>query len=76
MRKSLVFIILTLALLMGSSITLFADKKDNNTKKGHPPVIIIVWEPAWSPVMRDVSLQDAVDTSVLLMDGEMETEAF
>lgn len=72
MRKTLVFIILTLAFLMGASTPLFADKKDDKKKKGHPPVIIIVWEPAWSPVMREVSLPDVVDNSVLPFEVDAE----
>ena len=73
MRKTVVFTILTLALLMGSSTMLFADKKDDNKKKkGHPPVIIIVWEPAWSPVMREVPLQDAIDATELPLDNNIQ----
>ena len=69
MRKVIVSAILTLAFLLGSSVMLFADKKDDKTKKGHPPVIIIVWEPAWSPVTREASLPDIVDTVELPVDN-------
>ena len=40
------------------------DKKDEkkDTKKGHPPVIIIIWEPAWSPIMRESATPSIVNT--------------
>ena len=60
MRKVLLAIFFTLAFLLGSSVSLFADKKDDKTKKGHPPVIIIVWEPAWSPVTREASVPGVI----------------
>ncbi len=39
-----------------------ADKKDNKGNKGneggsgkpHQPVVVVIYEPAWSPVMREV----------------------
>ena len=42
-----------------------ADSKDNKSdkKKGHQPVIIIVWEPAWSPVMRETCPVTSFDSS-------------
>ena len=61
MRKVLIAALFTFAFLLGSSVTLFADKKDDKGKKGHPPVIIIVWESAWPPVTRAAALPDIVD---------------
>lgn len=65
MRKSCTTILFSLLLLAGIATTLSAiDKKDdkNGEKKGHPPVIIIVWEPAWPPIMRESSTQSIVST--------------
>ena len=28
--------------------------KDRNSGKGHQPVVVVIYEPAWSPVMREV----------------------
>ena len=42
------------------------DKKDDkkggkdDEDKGHEPVLIIVWEDAWKPVYRAVSLSDVM----------------
>ena len=65
MRKSLTAVLFSLFVIAGVSMTTSAmDKKDdkNGGKKGHPPVIIIVWEPAWSPVTRATSDQSVVTT--------------
>ena len=65
MRKSFTAVLFSLFVLAGVSLTTSAiDKKDdkNGGKKGHPPVIIIVWEPAWSPVTRVASPESMVST--------------
>ena len=31
------------------------DKKDKDKDKGHQPIVIIIWEPAWPIVFREVS---------------------
>ena len=69
MRKVLVAALFTLAFLLGSSVTLFADKKDDKGKKGHPPVIIIVWESAWPPVTREAPMPDVVDMDELPVEN-------
>ena len=69
MRKVVIFILFTLAFLLGSSVNLFADKKDDKGKKGHPPVIIIVWESAWPPVTREASLPDIVESLELPVEN-------
>lgn len=64
MRKTLSSVLFSLFLFAGIAMTVSAiDKKDDkkDTKKGHPPVIIIVWEPAWSPVMREFSVQSTAN---------------
>ena len=67
MRKlftTIAFMMLSVGVAMAMTA---ADKKDD--KKGdkdkdsekHQPVLIIIWEPAWPPVFRAISLQDAMD---------------
>ena len=65
MRKTLSSVLCSLLLFAGIVMNVSAiDKKDDkkDTKKGHPPVIIIVWEPAWSPVMREFSVQSTTNS--------------
>ncbi len=45
-------------LIAGSFATAFSasdkkdDKKGGKESKGHQPVVVVIYEPAWSPVMR------------------------
>ena len=76
MHKSISTILFSLLLFVGVAMTLSAiDKKDDkkDTKKGHPPVIIIIWEPAWSPVMRESSTQNIVNTFDLGVENSIGT---
>jgi hypothetical protein len=62
--KLLTMILCPLACLAAASMVFSAaDKKDDKKDKkdkGHQGVVIIIWEPAWSPVMREVSLNNFV----------------
>lgn len=40
------------------------DKKDKDKDKGHQPIVIIIWEPAWPIVFREVSQQEAISPIV------------
>ena len=68
LRKLLSTIALLLFLPAGIALGMNAvDKKDDRRKPGndedkHKPVIIIIWEPAWSPVMRETPLVEAIET--------------
>lgn len=58
--KLLTSILCPLVCLIGASLVFSVsgkkdDKKDKKDK-GHQGVVIIIWEPAWSPVTREISL--------------------
>ena len=60
--KLLTLIMCPLVCLIGASLVFSEggkkdDKKDKKDK-GHQGVVIIIWEPAWSPVTREISLTD------------------
>ena len=40
------------------------DKKDKDKDKGHQPIVIIIWEPAWPIVFREASQQEAISPVV------------
>lgn len=66
MRKFFSTFMFLLMLPLGVAMAVSAaDNKDNKSdkKKGHQPVIIIVWEPAWSPVMRETSTVTSIDSN-------------
>lgn len=59
-NKLLTLIMFPLVCLAGASLVFSdsgkkGDKKDKKDK-GHQGVVIIIWEPAWSPVTREISL--------------------
>lgn len=60
MRRFLTSMMYTLVLSAGVAMAFSAsDKKDDkdkdrNSGKGHQPVVVVIYEPAWSPVMREV----------------------
>lgn len=61
MRSILTTLMYTLLLIAGLPMVFSAsdkkdDKKDKDKKKGHQPVVIITYEPAWSPVTREFPL--------------------
>lgn len=69
MRKLLMVIGFMLLLPAGIAMAITAaDKKDDkkgdkgNDGEKHEPVLIIIWEQAWSPIFRAVPLQDAIDS--------------
>ena len=48
------------------------DKKDDRKdKEKHQPVVIVIYLPPWSPVMREVSLQTIVETNEIVVDYTM-----
>lgn len=70
MRRLLAFCIFT-AVLLCSSSTMFAaaDKKDgkdgkDKPDKGHEPIFLpfLIWNGAWSPVMREVPMENPTNT--------------
>ena len=64
MRKVFTYLLFSLTLLLGSATVLSAgDKKDDKKDKkdkGHQPVVIVIYLPAWSPVIREASLPNLV----------------
>lgn len=65
--KLLTSILCPLVCLIGASLVFSAnDKKDekkDKKDKGHQGVVIIIWEPAWSPATREISLTQFVSTA-------------
>ena len=61
-HKLLTLILCPLACLVGASLVFSVNEKKDDKKdkkdKGHQGVVIIIWEPAWSPVTRAISLTD------------------
>ena len=43
------------------------DKKEGGKDKGHEPVVIIIWEPTWPPIFREVPIQSDPETFPLFM---------
>lgn len=60
MRRILTSLMYTMVLSAGVAMAFSAsDKKDDKkgnkgSGKGHQPVVVVIYEPAWSPVMREV----------------------
>ena len=42
------------------------DKKDEKKDKGHQPILIVVWEQAWTPIFREVSEVGPFETGLVL----------
>ena len=70
MRKTLSALFFSLLIPMGIAMAMNAadkkdDKKDNKDKgkeeEKHQPVLVFIWEYAWSPVYRALPLEDALD---------------
>ena len=76
MRKVFRYVLFSLTLLLGSAMVLSADDKKDDKKKEdkdvHKPVLIVVYVPAWSPVIRAASLQEVVDTGCLCVENSSE----
>ena len=77
MRKLLMAIAFMLMLPGGIAMAMSAaDKKDDkkgdkgNDSEKHEPVLIIIWEQAWSPIFRAVPLQEAYNTICLESESE------
>ena len=76
MRKLLSTIAFFLLIPAGVAMAMNAiDKKDDKKDKDkegdkHEPVIIIIWESAWSPVMRAIPLQDAINNCYSAVENE------
>lgn len=73
MRKFLTAIAFLLLLPAGVAMAMAAgDKKDDkkdggkDKDKGHQPIVIIIWEPAWPIVFRDFPLQDVAENRLFL----------
>ena len=71
MRKFMMAIAFMLLLPCGVSMAMSAaDKKDDkkggkgNDDEKHEPVLIIIWEQAWSPIFRAIPLQNAINTGL------------
>ena len=65
------FLILSLGVAMAFSGT---DKKDDKKDKDkdkdkHEPIVIIIYLPAWSPVIREASLQSFVEIDIPNVDN-------
>ena len=62
MSKVFRYFLCSLTLLLGSAMVLSADDKKDDKKKEdkevHKPVLIVVYVPAWSPVIREAPLPD------------------
>ena len=60
MRRLFTSLMYTLVLSAGVAVSFSAsDKKDdkkgnNNNGKGAQPVVVVIYQPAWSPVMREM----------------------
>ncbi len=77
MRKFFSTFMFLLMLPLGVTMALSAaDNKDNKSdkKKGHQPVIIIVWEPAWSPVMREAGPLSSTDSPEITFDNSLSAQ--
>ena len=66
--KLLTLFLCPLVCLIGASLVFSEggkkdDKKDKKDK-GHQGVVIIIWEPAWSPVTREISLAQLLSPEV------------
>ena len=73
MRKLFSSFIMALMLAASFAPTLSADdkkddKKNDKDKEVHKPVLIVVYVPAWDPVIRATSQQSVVDTYVLSVE--------
>ena len=45
------------------------DKKDDRKdKEKHQPVVIVIYLPPWSPVVREASLQTIVENNEIVVD--------
>lgn len=76
MRKFLMAIAFMLLLPAGVAMAMSAvdkkdDKKDKDKDKGHQPIVIIIWEPAWPIVFREAQPQSAAETYVILDETEL-----
>ncbi len=77
MRKFLSFFLLSLMFLASSPMMFAAaDKKDNKDgkgkpDKGHEPIFlpVLVWNGAWSPVMREAPMENSINTIQLLEES-------
>ena len=62
MRKVFRYVLFSLTLLLGSAMVMSADEKKDDKKKEdkdvHKPVLIVVYIPAWSPVIREAPIPD------------------
>ena len=79
MRKIFSTFMFLLMFPLGVSMAMSAaDNKDNKSdkKKGHQPVIIIVWEPAWSPVMRETSPLISIDPNNTTVENRLSEQQF
>lgn len=58
MRRAFTYILFSLTLLLGSAMVMSADDKkdDKKDKEKHQPVVIVIYLPPWSPVMREAPL--------------------
>lgn len=77
MRKFLSFFLLSLMFLASSTMVFAAaDKKDNKDDKNKPdkgqqPIFlpVLVWNGAWSPVMREAPMENSINTIQLLEES-------
>ena len=71
MRKVFATILFSLLLPAGIAMAMSAsdkkdDRKDDKKDKGHQPILIVVWEQAWTPIFREVSAVDSFETGLVL----------
>ena len=68
MMRKLLFSLIALLLLLPTGVAMAMNAKDD--KKGdkkdkdkdvHKPVLIVVYFPAWDPIIRAIPLQDALN---------------
>ena len=77
MLRKLLLSLIALLLLVPSGVAMAIngtdDKKDDKKDKDkevHKPVLIVVYVPAWNPVMRAIPLQDAANNYYSVIEND------
>ena len=61
MRRLFTTVLFSLVLAAGTAMAFSAsDNKGDKKDKGQKPILIIVYVPAWNPIIREASLPDVV----------------